>query len=85
MRPAVVVSNDRSNARINRAQVVPITSNTRRVLPTDALLVLPSGERKAMADQIRTAAFQRFGRIIARISDAEMIELEQAMRIQLGL
>jgi mRNA interferase MazF len=30
-RPAVIVSNDRWNAANNRFQVVPITSNTRRV------------------------------------------------------
>jgi mRNA interferase MazF len=53
-RPAVIISNDRSNAQNNRVQVVPVTSQTRRVYPSEALVTVDGGLSKAVADQIRT-------------------------------
>src|SRR5215208_7991287 len=71
-RPAVIISNDRSNAQNNRVQIVPVTSQTRRVYPSEALVTVDGGLSKAVADQIRTLDKSRLLAFMGRISDTEM-------------
>jgi mRNA interferase MazF len=84
-RPAVILSNDRSNAQNNRVQIVPLTSNTRRVFPSEALVNVEGRLSKAVADQIRTVDKRRLRAVIGRISETEMRAVEHAVRLQLGL
>src|SRR5581483_8745547 len=58
-RPAVIVSNDFTNRMMNRVQVLPLTSVTRRVYSSEALVQLNGVPHKAIADQIRTVAKER--------------------------
>src|SRR5215207_10710371 len=58
-RPAIVVSNDAANTALNRLQVIPITSQTARVYPSEALVRLQGEPRKVMADQLTTASRKR--------------------------
>jgi mRNA interferase MazF len=84
-RPAIIVSNDLSNRYLSRFQVVPLTSSTSRVYPSEALVKVGVRVSKAMADQIATASRERFGGRIGRVSDEDMRMVDKAIRIQLGL
>src|SRR6266508_3324374 len=84
-RPAIVVSNDSSNRYLNRFQVVPVTSNTERLYPSEARVTVGGRVSKALADQIATAAGERFTVRIGRLSRDEMRSVENAIRVQLGL
>jgi mRNA interferase MazF len=84
-RLAVIVSNDISNRVLNRVEVLPLSSTIEPVYPSEALVTVNGRLHKAMADQIRTVAKERLGDAIGRLSSVDMLAIEQALRIQLGL
>jgi len=93
-RPAVVVSNDAANATATRLRrgvitVVPVTSNTARIYPFQVLLParqtgLPR-DSKAQAEQVRSVAVERIGRRVGELPASLITELDQALRVHLGL
>lgn len=84
-RPAIVVSGDSANKHLNRVQVVPVTSNTGRLFPSEAYVTVNGEQRKAMADQITTASKLRLRERIDRLPNDELESVERAIRVQLGL
>jgi mRNA interferase MazF len=84
-RPAVILSNNAANTELNRVIVVPISSQTSRVYPGEALVTVNGERRKAMADQIMTASKQRLRNKLGDLSAADMTSLENAVLFQLAI
>lgn len=82
-RPAVIISNDSSNKFLNRVQVVPLTSKTDRLYPSEALILFEGKENKAMADQLATVSKIRLVSRAGVLSDEDMQKIELAIKIQL--
>lgn len=83
-RPAVILSNDAANRHLRRVVVIPLTSNTARVYPGEALVLTGDKQAKAMADQIMAADKQRLKQCYCALSDSDMEAIEQAVKIHLG-
>lgn len=93
-RPAVIVSNDGANAAARRLgrgviTVVPVTSNVERVYPFQVLLsAAETGlerDSKAQAEQVRSVAVERIGARLGALPGPLMLELDEALRLHLGL
>ena len=93
-RPAVIVSNDGANATATRlgrgvVTVVPVTTNVAHVYPFQVLLPGDATglreDSKAQAEQVRSLSVQRIGAVVGNLPPDTMAELDDALRLHLGL
>lgn len=84
-RPAVIVSNDAANRNLARVVVLPLTSNTGRLYPGEAVVTVGGQSSKAMADQIMAADKTRLKDRLGELSKTDMLAVEDAIKIHLAL
>jgi mRNA interferase MazF len=84
-RPALIFSNNAANVSLNRLIVVPLTSQTAKVYPGQAMVTLNGEPRKAMADQLTTASKQRLRSKLGELSFSDVSGVEAAILLHLGI
>ena len=84
-RPALILSNNAANSALNRVIVVPLTSQTDKLYPGEALVTLNGEQSKAKADQIATAPKHRLSNRLGSLSLADLAAVEKAVLLQLGI
>ena len=84
-RPALILSNDAANRNLARVVVVPLSSNTHKIYPGEALVTVAGQSSKAMADQIMASDKSRLKSQLGSVSKADMQAVEDAIRVHLGL
>jgi mRNA interferase MazF len=93
-RPALVVSNDTANATAGRLgrgviTVIPVSSNIERIYPFQVLLPASvtglDRDSKAQAEQVRSIAVERVGERLGVVPNAIMLDVDEALRLHLGL
>ena len=79
------MSNNAANRNLSRVVVVPVTSNTGRQYPGEAVVTVGGQSSKAMADQIMAADKSRLKSQLGTLSKSDMLTVEDAIKVHLAL
>ena len=89
VRPSLIVQNDVGNLHSPTTQIIPLTTQRKKVgQPTQVIISSVRGidpSSTALAEQLRTIDKQRIDAYIGRISSVELIAIDKAMSISLGM
>ena len=75
-RPAIIVSNEKNNACSETVEVVYLTTQPKKDLPTHVLIRSSERESTALCEQITTVSVDRLLGYKGHLTPAEMISLE---------
>jgi len=90
-RPAVLVQADVLNEADPGSMILALMTGTLRDAPLLRLTVEPSGMNglnkpsQVMVDKLQTVRRERVGRVIGRLSDKELLELNRLLAMVIGL
>lgn len=84
-RPAIIISNDAANKYLNSVQVVPLTSNTGRIYPSEAVVTFNNQQSKAMADQLTTVSKLRLINQAGKLTFEDMQKVAHVVKVHLAL
>ena len=84
-RPAVVVSNDANNDNSSVIEVVYLTTQPKRDLPTHVVIRSSKKNSIALCEQVTSVCEDRIGDYIGTCTDLEMQQIDIALAISLGI
>lgn len=84
-RPAIIVSNDKCNDYSSVIEVVYLTTKEKSDLPTHVTIRSSERESTALCEQITPVAKERVGDYKGKLTDTEMLNVEIAILIGLGI
>ena len=84
-RPAIIISNDSCNKYGSRVIVLPVTSNVESLFPGEAMIEIQGRPARVLGDQMRSLDKSRLGARIGTLSPAELLTVEEAVLITLGI
>lgn len=84
-RPAVIVSNDIGNAHSSVVEVVFLTTNLKRWLPTHTEIRSTPSRSKALCEQVTTIDKSRISDYIVKATKEEIKNIEKAIKISLSI
>ena len=83
-RPGIVVSNEANNKYSSNVEVVFLTTQEKKPLPTHVEVVCKTPST-ALCENIQTVSKERLGDFIRICSTAEMKKIDEALLVSLGL
>lgn len=83
-RPAIIVSNNKGNEFSNCVEIVYLTSQAKKPMPTHVSIEC-SVPSTALCEQVYTVSKERLKEYIKRCSDEEMERIDKALMISLGI
>jgi len=84
-RPAVIVSNNKNNATSGTAEIAYMTTKPKNDLPTHVTTRSTGVLSTIICEQITTVSVERIGKKIGQLTEAELINLDTALAISLGI
>lgn len=84
-RPAIIVSNDAANRFSPVIEVVYLTTRRKKNLPTHVFIKSSPKPSTAMCEQVSSVSKQRIYQSVGAATQREMEQIDQALRISLGL
>lgn len=84
-RPGIIVSCDALNNTSTVVEVVYLTTQPKRELPTHAQIEATGRPSVALCEQVDSVSVQLLGECVGRLSDEEMQDVNRALLCSLGL
>lgn len=84
-RPGIIVSNRKNNIFSNTVEVVYLTAQDKKRLPTHVPIKTARRPSTALCEQVTTVDKRRLGQRFGRVSEQERRMIDQALAISLGL
>jgi len=87
-RPAIIVSNDTANTFSSIVNVIPLTSQNKKILPTHVVICGYGLTRPSIALAEQVVSIDKsnlLGKIGTLVTTSKMIEIDHCLRIQLDV
>ena len=84
-RPVIIVSNNMNNEHSDTLEIVFLTTAPKKELPTHVEITSSGRKSIALCEQVQTISKKELGHYIATCTDEEMVLVDKAISISLGL